>query len=312
MEKAGIINLLKPAGMTSHDGVAFLRRVTGIKRIGHTGTLDPMAVGVLPICIGTATRIMDYLDMDEKAYRCEMILGLTTDTQDIWGTVIDDRRDLVPSIEESHISNTFLSQIGEIYQMPPSYSAVRIRGKHLYEYARQGQEVEAAARPVIIRKIELIKCNRETGRVLFDVTCSKGTYIRSICHEVGEQLGCGATMSFLIRTASGRFSIEDSVTIEALKESWEEHLLPTDYPLDILGRISIPENRVPWFKTGGQLRLDEVQIERKNAVIAKTNHIRIRDGLDLAHAVYGEGRFLGVVLYDESRKLFIADKVFIQ
>ena len=172
--------------------------------------------------------------------------------------------------------------------------------------------MEVAARPVIIKSIEIIKYDRQTGRVLFDVSCSKGTYIRSICHEVGQRLGCGATMSFLARKSSGKFSIDQSVTIEELKEGWEEYLLPTDYPLETLGRLSIPANRVKWFKTGGQLRLDEVHIERQNAAKSRTNHIRIREGLDLAYAVYGEGRFLGVVLYDDLSKIFSADKVFVQ
>lgn len=312
METAGIINLLKPAGMTSHDAVAFLRRLTGIKRIGHTGTLDPMAVGVLPICIGTATRIMDYLDLDEKTYRCEMQLGLVTDTQDIWGTVLEDRRNDIESVTKQDILDAFCPLVGEIHQTPPQYSAVRIKGKHLYEYARQGQEVEVEKRPVIIYQLELLDFQRETGRVLFDVTCSKGTYVRSICHEVGQKIGCGAAMSFLLRTATGAFSIHEAVTLESLATDWQTALLPTDFPLTHLGRLELPSNRIKWFSSGGELREDEVVVTRTNTVEAKTNHIRVRGGLDQAYAIYGDQRFLGVVQYRPQEHRYLADKVLMQ
>lgn len=309
MEGSGIINLLKPAGMTSHDAVAFMRRLTGIKRIGHTGTLDPMAIGVLPICIGNATRIMDYLDMDEKSYRCEMILGITTDTQDIWGSLLEDHRELAQGIKEEQIKNAMEPLLGEIYQIPPLYSSVRVAGKHLYEYARKGEEIEVAKRPVIIKSLKLISYQSASGRVLFDVTCSKGTYVRSLCHEIGQTLGCGASMSFLIRTASGAFTAKDAVTIESLKEGVQPYLLPTDYPLGKLGKLEIASTRVKWFINGGNLRESEVRVVRPNTMESHSGHIRVREGLDQAYIVFGENRFLGVVHRDEAQNRYTVDKV---
>lgn len=310
MEYEGIINLLKPAGMTSHDGVYFLRKLSGIKRIGHTGTLDPMAVGVLPLCIGNATRIMDYLDMDDKEYRCEMILGVETDTQDIWGTILKDCRDSVNVIEEEVLRKAFAPYSGEIFQLPPGFSAVRIHGKHLYEYARKGQEVIVDPRPVIIRSLNLVEFDQNSARVTFDVKCSKGTYIRSICHDIGKTLGCGGAMSFLARRASGTFRVENSVTLEELKRGWKTFLLPVDYPLGHFGKLTIPANRVDWFSNGGYLRLDEVEVSRQPSIKEISKHIKTREGLERAFNVYCGERFLGVVLYNEDRKQFIADKVF--
>ena len=306
----GIINFLKPAGMTSHDAVYMLRRLTGEKRIGHTGTLDPMAVGVLPLCVGNATRIMDYLDLDTKVYRCELALGIETDTWDIWGKLLEDRRDKAAGITQEALSDVLAGFCGEIHQTPPGFSAIRINGKHLYEYARKGQEITAAPRPVSIYKIEMIRYDAETGRALFDIECSKGTYIRSICHDAGAILGCGGTMSFLARKATGVFRIEQAATAEALKEDWESQLLPVDFPLAGLGAIDIPERRIPWYSNGGGLRLNEVEVIRKPRNKEITGHIHVREGLDRTYCVYCGTRFLGTMRYDEETKLFAADKVF--
>jgi len=309
MLQHGIINFLKPAGMTSHDGVYMLRRLIGEKRIGHTGTLDPMAVGVLPLCVGNATRVIDYLDYDEKEYRCELLLGVQTDTWDIWGSLLSDKRGSFEPIEEEKIRTGLASFKGDIFQLPPGYSAIRINGKRLYEYARNGQTVEVEKRPVSIKDIELISYDPDKGRVLFDVRCSKGTYVRSICQELGDILECGAAMSFLARKASGVFRIEHSVSAEELKEGWQEHLLPLDFPLAHLGAIEIPERRVFWFSNGGQLRKDEISIVRTPAAQDTRGHIRVREGLECAYCAYSEGRFLGVMIYNEQEKLFTADKV---
>lgn len=320
----GIINLLKPAGMTSHDGVYLLRRLSGLKKIGHTGTLDPMAAGVLPLCVGSATRIMDYLDPDEKEYRCEMQLGLTTDTWDIWGTVIEDQRAPFPQTNDScgnrrrprqeispgEIEKALGSFRGEIYQMPPMYSSVRVKGKHLYEYARENKPVEVKERPVIIYDIRLIDYQPDAGRVLFDVTCSKGTYIRSICREAGEALGCGAAMSFLVRKRTGAFSLENAVTAEELASDWSRYLLPADFPLQGLGKLAIPEKRRPWFQNGGSLRADEVEIQKEPSLKTVPAHISTREGLERAYTVYCGGEFLGIMLYDHVNRIFAADKVF--
>ncbi len=309
MAEHGIINFLKPAGMTSHDCVYYLRKRTGIKRIGHTGTLDPMAAGVLPLCVGNATRIMDYLDLDHKTYRCEMILGVTTDTWDIWGQVLKDCRGRFQLPSWDAVKQVFGAFQGEILQQPPSYSSVRIAGKHLYEYAREGKEVETAKRPVIIHRLEVIEYDKTNGRISFDLECSKGTYVRTVCSEAGEALGCGGTMSFLLRTASGDFRLEDAVPPEHLWESWQDYLLPVDYPLNRFGKLLIPENRAAWFANGGYIRAGEGRVLQHPRKDVASGHIKVRDGLDRAYRVYGGDDFLGVALYQEDTKLYTADKV---
>ncbi len=310
MEPHGIINLLKPAGMTSHDCVYQLRKIIGIKRIGHTGTLDPMATGVLPLCIGSATRVMDYLDMDQKVYRCEMILGLTTDTWDIWGEVAEDKRHTghKPSLED--IKQVFKQFSGNIFQSPPHYSAVRIQGKRLYEYAREGKEIEAKKRPVVIYGLQIINYDETRGRLSFDLVCSKGTYVRSICHEAGIALGCGGAMSFLLRTGSGDFSLSEAVTIEHLLMDWKRYLLPVDYPLSRLGRINISKARSAWFCNGGYIRAGEAQVIRYPQKDDTRGHMKFRTGLDRAYCVYSDDEFLGVALFCHEEKIFKVDKVF--
>lgn len=319
MIRDGIINLLKPAGMTSHDGVQMLRRLTGVKRIGHTGTLDPMAVGVLPLCIGSAARITEYLDLDYKTYRCEMQLGIETDTQDIWGTVTQDNRGKL-NFDKDQITETLNSFQGLISQYPPAYSAVQVNGRRLYDYARQGEEVEIKPRQVDIKNVTVIRMDPENGKVTFDVVCSKGTYIRTICHDAGRILGCGAAMSCLIRTASGVFTIDNTVTIEQLKEgNPEQFLLEPDFPLVHFGKAVVNEERGKWFVNGGHLRMSEVSIimepEFKDAEAA----LNIREEFKKAYNIYlgkegssgrDAGVFLGVAYYNEDYKKLVASKIF--
>lgn len=309
MEGNGVINVLKPAGMTSHDCVYFVRKITGIKRVGHTGTLDPMAAGVLPVCIGKATRIMDYLDADKKSYRCEMILGLTTETWDIWGTVTEDKRTGIKMPEPHLVRDAFSSFKGMTYQIPPGYSSIRVDGKRLYEYARQGIKIDVEKRPIIIYSLDLLDYNVSTGRITFDLVCSKGTYVRSICHEVGKILGCGGAMSFLLRTGSGAFNLEDGAILEDLSKSYKEHLLPIDYPLQGLGKLSIERQRAAWFCNGGYLRPGEVELLKYPDIKDMNRHIKLRDGLENSYCVYSDDRFLGVTIYKEKEKIYKADKV---
>lgn len=316
----GIINLLKPAGMTSHDGVQFLRRLTGIKRIGHTGTLDPMAVGVLPLCIGSAARITEYLDLDYKKYRCEMQLGIETDTQDIWGTVILDHRDQF-IFDQEKIMEALNSFRGLISQYPPGYSAVRVNGRRLYEYARQGEAVEIKPRLVDIKNITVIQMMPETGRVIFDVECSKGTYIRTICHDTGRILGCGAVMSCLIRSASGVFSLENTVTIEELMEgNPEQYRLEPDFPLVHFGKAIVNEDRGKWFINGGHLRMGDVVVTEEPEFKHAGDGLNIRQEYKNAYNIYlkqellsdsESNGFLGVAFYHEQQEKFIADKIFL-
>ena len=309
-----IINLLKPAGMSSHDAVYLLRKLTGFKHIGHTGTLDPMAAGVLPLCLNSAARINEYLDMDRKTYRCEMILGLTTETMDIWGEVVEDRRDQIQGITEDDIRKAMEPINGLILQTPPKYSAVRIDGRRLYDYARSGDEVKIPKRPVVIYSLDLVSYDPEKGRVMFDVVCSKGTYIRSICHDVGQTLGVGATMSFLVRSATGAFTLENAVTPEQLQEDWTKYVMPADLPLPHLGRLDLRQGRGAWFSNGGWLMAsDLVNKEEPGVKItdeAVMKHIGVDEKLLNSYRVYEDGVFLGTALWKADQKKYIADKVF--
>lgn len=210
----GIINCLKPPGMTSHDVVDFLRKQLGIKKVGHGGTLDPGAAGVLPIFVGKATKAVEFFEASEKEYVAEMTLGVTTDTGDNMGKVLETKD---CEVEFTSIIETFSKFVGKIQQIPPMYSAVRHKGKKLYELARQGIIVERKPRTVEIYSVELIKY--EKPRVLFRVSCSRGTYIRTLCEDIGRALGCGAHLSCLIRTKLGPFKISQSITLEDIKAS---------------------------------------------------------------------------------------------
>ena len=210
----GFLNVYKPKGMTSHDVVGCLRRVTKIKQIGHTGTLDPFATGVLPICIGKSTRLIEYLE-DDKEYLATVQFGKNTDTYDLDGEVVAtfDKK-----VSEDDVRIALKSFEGEISQFPPIYSAIKVNGKKLYDYARAGQEVEIKPRTVFISKIELVEFNQENQEAKVLVACSKGTYIRSIAYDLGQNLGCGAYLSALERTKAGRFSVENTVNLEDLSE----------------------------------------------------------------------------------------------
>lgn len=214
----GVIPINKPKGMTSHNVVAKLRRILGIKRIGHTGTLDPDVSGVLPICIGKATRLSEYIMELPKTYIGQLTLGVSTTTQDSSGEIIAQIE--VKELTEEMIKGTISSFIGEIEQIPPMYSAVKMNGKKLYEIARQGKEVERKPRTVTIHQLEIISIDldRANPTIDFIVTCSKGTYVRTLCVDIGANLGYPAHMSSLVRTKSGNFSIEESYTLEEVEQ----------------------------------------------------------------------------------------------
>ncbi|TYO97888.1 tRNA pseudouridine(55) synthase TruB [Desulfallas thermosapovorans] len=213
----GIINILKPPGMTSHDVVSFVRRTTGQKKAGHTGTLDPGAAGVLPVCLGKATKIIQYLP-GNKCYRAEVTFGKSTNTQDSFGEVITDRG--AEGIEVGDIKQALASFTGWIEQVPPMTSAIKYKGKKLYELARAGIDVERKPRSVYIYDIALVAFHHHPvyPSAIFHLHCSAGTYVRTICHDLGQKLGCGAFMSFLLRTRAGMFVLDDAVTLEQLSE----------------------------------------------------------------------------------------------
>jgi tRNA pseudouridine55 synthase len=213
----GIVVINKAAGLTSHDVVARVRRILKMKRVGHTGTLDPEVTGVLPICLGKGTRMVEYLQDLPKEYEAEMTLGTATDTEDQTGTVVGSKP--VDSISEEEIHRVFHSFLGEVEQVPPMYSAVKVNGKRLYELAREGQHVERKPRTVTIYQVEILSMDlqRVDPKIRFRVLCSKGTYVRTLCVDIGKSLGYPAHMSNLVRTATGPFRLGDSVTLEQLE-----------------------------------------------------------------------------------------------
>lgn len=224
----GIINVYKEKGFTSHDVVAKMRGILKQKKIGHTGTLDPMAEGVLPVCIGKATKLCDMLTDRTKTYEAVLLLGRETDTQDTTGEVLAE---YPVGADEEQIKETVLSFLGHYDQVPPMYSALKVDGKKLYELARAGKEVERKARPVEILEIQVERI--KLPRVTMTVTCSKGTYIRTLCYDIGRKLGCGGCMEALLRTRVSGFCLKDSLTLSRIEElrdegALEHHILAVD------------------------------------------------------------------------------------
>ncbi len=225
----GFLNVYKPKGKTSHDVVAILRRVTKVKQIGHTGTLDPFAEGVLPICIGKATRLIEYLE-DDKAYVGTVQLGKATETYDIEGevTFFSDKK-----VTQEEVEKELVNFRGDIQQLPPIYSAIKVGGKKLYEYARKGEEVEIQPRGVNISKLEIVNFDYENQTVDLHIECSKGTYIRSIAHDLGHALGVGGHLIQLVRIKAGKFGVNEAIKLDEFDapETVIKHLI---YPLDYL------------------------------------------------------------------------------
>lgn len=238
----GVIVINKPSGKTSHDMVYFIRRVSGIKKVGHTGTLDPEATGVLPICIGKATKAAELLTAEEKGYIAELVFGMTTDTLDAEGEVLSDQP--YSHITEENLKNAIDKFIGEIEQIPPMFSAIKKDGKKLYELAREGKTVEREKRCIFIKSIRLLAFDKEKGTAKIEVECSKGTYIRTLCEDIGMSLGCGAYMNSLVRTKSGNFLLEKSYTEEEIREiskkgELEKILIPIDCLFNKLPQLTI-------------------------------------------------------------------------
>lgn len=241
----GFLNVLKPSGMSSSDVVTVARKLTGQKKLGHSGTLDPLAAGVLPLCLGRATKLFDYLMEKDKIYLAELTLGAETDTQDAAGEII--ARGDPTGIGMTQVAAVLANFRGRISQQPPMYSALVRDGKKLYKLARAGQTVEREHREVDILRLELVE---QTGpySFLLEVECSKGTYIRTLLADIGQALGCYGCMTFLLRTASGRFRLDETVTLEELAELSRadrvaEVLVPMDIPLEHLPRFDCPEGR---------------------------------------------------------------------
>ncbi len=212
----GIINVYKEAGYTSFDVVAKLRGILREKKIGHTGTLDPQATGVLPVCVGKATKVCALLTDKDKTYEATMELGVTTDTQDATGTVLTECREAAGALTEDAVRRAIMEFVGTYQQIPPMYSALKVGGRKLCDLAREGIEVERKARPVTIYEIRILEMKLPLVR--FAVHCSKGTYIRTLCADIGERLGVGGRMNTLVRTQVSRFTLEQAVTLEQIEQ----------------------------------------------------------------------------------------------
>ena len=252
----GIINVYKECGYTSHDVVAKLRGILKQKKIGHTGTLDPAAEGVLPVCLGKATKLCDLLTDKNKTYEAVLLLGKTTDTQDITGEVLEEKS--TEALTEEKVREAIEGFIGDYEQIPPMYSALKVNGKKLYELAREGKVIERKARPVKILDIQILEI--DLPKVRMEVSCSKGTYIRTLCHDIGEKLGCGGCMESLIRTRVSTFRIEDAKTldeIETLKQEGKlaELLVPIDAMFPFYPKITVKDDWKAFAKNGNPLDL---------------------------------------------------------
>ena len=265
----GFLNIYKPVGMTSHDVVAALRRVTKIKQIGHTGTLDPFAEGVLPICVGKATRLIEYLQ-DDKEYLATVQFGASTNTFDLDGekTSVSGKK-----VTKSEVEEGLKAFSGEISQLPPIFSAIKVKGKKLYEYARKGEEVEIHPRKVVIENIELKVFDEENQQAQILIKCSKGTYIRSIANDLGQNLGCGGYLVKLIRTQAGSFRVEDSFQLDTVEV--EKNFVN---PLDVLNlpKIAVKDKDLTKIRNGMPIEFSPREdIKFGNFVILVYNNVEI-------------------------------------
>ncbi|MDD2971753.1 MAG: tRNA pseudouridine(55) synthase TruB [Lachnospiraceae bacterium] len=294
----GILNVYKEKGYTSHDVVAKLRGICKQKKIGHTGTLDPDAVGVLPVCLGNATKLCDMLTDKSKEYEAEFLLGVTTDTQDISGQVKEERE---VNVTEEQVREAVLSFKGAYDQIPPMYSALKVNGKKLYELARQGVEVERRARRVEIHEIQILSIAMPYIRMR--VHCSKGTYIRTLGVDIGEKLGCGAVMTVLKRTRVGTFTAENALTlsqIEALRDQdiLLNHMVTVEEVFQHLRRGTVKVEFRKFIDNGNAIR--EVQLEEQN---------QWQDGEEIR--IYNnDGAFCGIFQYRQSERLCKPVKMF--
>lgn len=296
----GMINIYKEKAYTSHDVVARLRGILQQRKIGHTGTLDPDATGVLPVCLGNATKLCDMLTDKSKEYQVTFQLGFTTDTQDISGVILSEKEIVVT---EEQVLEVIQSYIGDYDQIPPMYSALKVNGKRLYQLAREGKEVERKSRKITIEDIKDIKI--ELPKIEMKVSCSKGTYIRTLCYDIGENLGCGATMTELTRTRVGEFQIENAFTleqVEALRDSEQllEQIIKVDSVFDHLKKGIVQPQGRKFLDNGNPLLLNQLTIEGENSLEDK-EEIRIYND---------ELEFCGIYEYIKERDLFMPVKMF--
>ena len=308
----GVLNVYKEKGFTSHDVVAKLRGIIGQKKIGHTGTLDPDAVGVLPVCLGKATKLCDLLTEKNKTYEAVLLLGKTTDTQDISGTVLSEKS--VEACTVEMVQTTIESFVGEYAQVPPMYSALKVNGKKLYELAREGIEIERKARNVEIFSIDIKEIT--LPRVRMEVSCSKGTYIRTLCHDIGEKLGCGGCMESLLRTQVSEFLLMDALKIGEIEqlvkectkelppEAWSRAHFPFVRSVDSVftqyQKAVVPEQFAKVLYNGNRI---EPEMIRSFEASMQQKPIRIYDEKD---------HFIGIYEFQQERGNFKPVKVFME
>ena len=304
----GMINIYKEKGYTSSDVVARLRGILHMRRIGHTGTLDPDAEGVLPVCLGNATKIVDLIADRDKEYEAVMRLGVTTDTQDMSGTVLERADEAsLEMLTGERIREAAERFTGKIMQVPPMYSAVKVGGKRLYQLARQGKTVERQPRPVTIHELEIRAV--ELPLVTMRVRCSKGTYIRTLCHDIGQSLGTGAAMEGLLRTRVGSFRVRDAITLdeaEAItrtpddKKKIEDYILPVDSFFDGMARVTVKKVGMRYLLNGNRISLPLTSARRGE--IPDGGIVRIYDE---------SGRFYALYRYSAQQEQFTGHKMFL-
>lgn len=295
----GIINIYKEAGYTSHDVVAKMRGICKQKKIGHTGTLDPQATGVLPVCLGSGTGLCDMLPNQDKEYVAELLLGVETDTQDTTGTVLKQREVTVGPEEVRKGIGSFVGTYGQI---PPMYSALKVNGKKLYELARAGKSVEREPREVTIHEIEILEM--ELPIVKMRVACSKGTYIRTLCADIGEKLGCGGTMKSLERTRVGQFSLEKAVTLSELEQirdrgAFDEVLFPVEHAFLDCPKLHMREEM-------------QKRLENGNAILPEHTREGIVYEEGWVRMARSDGSFAGVYTYNRDRQWYQPVKMFLE
>jgi len=296
----GIINIYKEQDYTSHDVVAKARGILQIKKIGHTGTLDPQAEGVLPICIGKATKVSEFLMNEDKTYVATVSLGVTTTTEDAWGEILETKE---VNVTKEQIRQAVNSFIGPYMQTPPMYSALKVKGKKLYELARQGIVIERKPRPITIYESQITEY-LSPSEFIIDVKCSKGTYIRTLCADIGKYLGCGAHMKTLVRTRVGDFDIANSITLsqlESLKETktLESHLIEIDQLFLHLPKLNVKASNNKYLYNGNKLQ-NHMMIQPVNTEL----HSKVR--------IYDEGNvFVGIYHMEQTENniYFIPEKI---
>lgn len=294
-EYQGIIVIRKEKGFTSHDVVAKLRGILHMKKIGHTGTLDPDAVGVLPVALGKGTKLVDLITDKEKTYEAVLHLGITTDTQDMSGTVLEEKP---VNATEEQVRETIAGFVGEQLQIPPMYSALKINGKKLYELAREGKTVERKARPVCFYQIEVLDIQLPVVQIR--VTCSKGTYIRTLCHDIGQKLGCGGCMEQLLRTRVGRFSLEESHTLSEVEQAVSEGtvckwIYPVENVLAEYPKIQADSYGDRLLQNGNPLSENLVDEQHKEGWV---------------RMYASNGNFTGIFQWDQKKKKYYPVKMF--